>query len=127
PDRACIQKAKDWISDLTELPEVNKVYQGTVTKILDFGAFVEFIPGTEGLLHVSELSWEHVKDVNSVVKEGQKLEVKLVDIDERTGKFRLSLKALQEKPEGWTPPPPRENRGRQGGNDRRPRRDNARS
>lgn len=125
PDRACIQKAKDWISDLTELPEVDKVYQGTVTKILDFGAFIEFIPGTEGLLHVSELSWEHVKDVNSVVKEGQKLEVKLVDIDQRTGKFRLSLKALQEKPEGWTPPPARENRARSGGGrdnrERRPR------
>lgn len=132
PDRACIEKAKGWISDLTEAPEAGKVYSGKVTTVRDFGAFVEFLPSTEGLLHVSEWSWEHTKNIEDVVKEGDVVEVKLVEIDPRSGKFRLSRKALMDKPEGWTPPPPREDRprrgdgDRRGGGGRRPRRETAR-
>ncbi len=127
PDRACIEKAKGWISDLTEMPEEGKTYKGKITSVKDFGAFVEFLPSTEGLLHISEWSWEHTKSVEEVCKQGDEVEVKLVEIDPRTGKFRLSRKALMEKPEGWTPPPPREDRPRRDGGNRRrpPRRDHA--
>ncbi len=124
PDRACIEKAKGWISDLTEAPEEGKTYKGKVTTVRDFGAFVEFIPSTEGLLHVSEWSWDHTKNIEDVVKEGDEVEVKLVEIDPRTGKFRLSRKALMEKPEGWTPPA-REERPRRDNNRRPPRREHA--
>ena len=99
PDMASIEKAKGWISDLTELPEAGKTYHATVKAIKDFGAFVEFIPGTEGLVHISEWDWQHIANLNDVAKEGDKLEVKLVEIDQRTGKFRLSRKALIPEPE----------------------------
>jgi polyribonucleotide nucleotidyltransferase len=98
PDMASIEKAKGWISDLTELPEVGKVYHGTVKAIKEFGAFVEFIPGTEGLVHISEWDWAHVPSLDGVAKEGDKLDVKLIEVDQRTGKFRLSRKALLPEP-----------------------------
>ena len=93
-DMASIEKAKGWISDLTELPEVGKVYQGTIKAIKEFGAFVEFIPGTEGLVHISEWDWAHVPELSRIAKEGDRVEVKLIEVDQRTGKFRLSRKAL---------------------------------
>jgi polyribonucleotide nucleotidyltransferase len=101
PDLSSIEAARGWISDLTEQPEEGKVYKATVKGTQDFGAFCEFLPGIEGLLHISELKWDRVEKVEDVVKVGDKIEIKLVEIDPRTGKYRLSLKALQPKPEGW--------------------------
>ncbi len=98
PDMTSIEKAKGWISDLTEMPEVGKTYSATVKAIKDFGAFVEFIPGTEGLVHISEWDWSHVADLKQIAKEGDAIEVKLIDVDQRTGKFRLSRKALLPEP-----------------------------
>jgi polyribonucleotide nucleotidyltransferase len=100
PDMASIEKAKGWISDLTEMPEVGRTYEGTVKAIKEFGAFVEFIPGTEGLVHISEWAWQHIGDLSTVTKEGERLQVKLLEVDARTGKFRLSRKALLSQPEG---------------------------
>ncbi|GDY14076.1 polyribonucleotide nucleotidyltransferase [Planctomycetota bacterium] len=94
PDLASIEKAKGWISDLTEKPEVGKTYHGTVTSIKEFGAFVEFIPETEGLVHISEWDTGHVKSLEGIAKVGDAVDVKLIEVDERTGKFRLSRRAL---------------------------------
>jgi polyribonucleotide nucleotidyltransferase len=129
PDMTSIEKAKGWISDLTELPEVGKVYEGTIKAIKEFGAFVEFIPGTEGLVHISEWAWSHVADISQVAKEGDKFQVKLLEVDARTGKFRLSRKAMLEKPEGYVEGGSGERRSMGGGDrggrrdDRGPRRD----
>ncbi|MBA3687018.1 MAG: polyribonucleotide nucleotidyltransferase [Planctomycetes bacterium] len=117
PDMTSIEKAKGWISDLTELPEVGKEYPATIKAIKEFGAFVEFIPGTEGLVHISEWDWNHIQDLNSVAKEGDQLRVKLLEVDQRTGKFRLSRKALLPEPENREPRPP------QAEGDRPPRRE----
>ncbi len=97
PDLPSIEKAKGWISDLTEMPEAGKIYTGTVTSIKEFGAFVEFIPSTEGLVHISEWSHDRVDTLEGIAKVGEKLQVKLVEVDPRTGKFRLSRKALIEE------------------------------
>ncbi len=77
-----------------ERPEIGQVYQGKIKAILDFGAFVEFLPGKDGLLHISEIMWERVNDIHKVLSVGQEIEVKLIDIDSNTGKFRLSRKVL---------------------------------
>ena len=88
--------------------EEGKTYTGTVKSILDFGAFVEFMPGKEGLLHISEISWERLESMEACgIKEGDTVTVKLIEIDKKTGKFRLSMKALLEKPEGWEERAPR--------------------
>jgi polyribonucleotide nucleotidyltransferase len=122
PDLQSIEAAKGWITDLTELPEEGRVYKGKVTSIKDFGAFVEFMPGTEGLCHISEWAWERIDSMDKVAKQCDEIEVKLVEVDPRTGKFRLSRKALLEKPEGYVEPPPRESRPPRRDGDRRPRR-----
>lgn len=119
PDRASIEAARGWISDLTEAPEEGKVYKGVITSVKDFGAFVEFIPGTEGLVHISEWAWERVDTMDSVAKSGEKLEVKLIEIDPRTNRFRLSRKALLEKPEGYVEPEKSDRPPRRDGGDRR--------
>jgi len=124
PDMVSIEKAKGWISDLTEMPEVGKIYSGVVKAIKDFGAFVEFIPGTEGLVHISEWMHGHVNNLNDVAKEGEKCQVKLIEVDARTGKFRLSRKALlEESPEDKARRAERAARGPEHGDDRGPRRD----
>jgi polyribonucleotide nucleotidyltransferase len=125
PDMASIEKAKGWISDLTELPEVGKIYNGVVKAIKDFGAFVEFIPGTEGLVHISEWDHSHIVNLNDVAKEGDKVQVKLIEVDARTGKFRLSRKALiEESDEQKARRAERAaQRAEHGGDDRGPRRD----
>ena len=97
PDLPAIEKAKAWISDLTEMPEAGRVYTGRITSIKEFGAFVEFIPQTEGLVHISEWSHDHVATLEGIAKTGDTLQVKLVEVDPRTGKFRLSRKALIEE------------------------------
>ncbi len=124
PNEKQAQEAIDIINGLTEEPEIGKVYNGRVKKITDFGAFVEIIPGIEGLLHISEVAWERTDSMEGVMKEGEIIEVKLVDM-ERNGKMRLSKKALLPKPEGWEPPPRREpsssNNNNRRRNDRGPR------
>ena len=103
------------IKAITTVPEVGKVYTGKVISILEFGAFVEILPGKEGLLHVSELDWKKVDKVEDIVKVGEQVTVKLLEIDERSGKMRLSRKALIEKPEGYVEP---ERKPRPANNDR---------
>jgi polyribonucleotide nucleotidyltransferase len=93
-----VDAAVEQINRIVEVPEVGKVYKGTVKSIVSFGAFVEIIPGREGLLHISEIDWKRIESVDSVLKEGQEVEVKLIDIDKQTGNLRLSRKALIPKP-----------------------------
>ncbi len=115
------------IKAIVAMPEVGETYKGKVRSILDFGAFVEFMPGKDGLLHISEISWERLADMEaSGIKEGDEVTVKLLKIDPKTGKYRLSMRALQEKPEGWTEPerrPRGERPHRHDGEGRMPRRD----
>ena len=124
-----MDKALAMINAIVELPEEGKTYTGTVRSILDFGAFVEFMPHKDGLLHISEISWDRIPDMEaSGIKEGDTVEVKLIEIDKKTGKYRLSMRALLPKPEGYVERErqPRENRGDRGprrNNDRGPRRD----
>jgi polyribonucleotide nucleotidyltransferase len=92
-----LQKAKDIISRLTEEVEVGKVYTGTVRKIMDFGAFVEVLPGTDGLVHISQLAHHRVKAVSDEVAEGDQILVKVLEID-RQGKIRLSRKEVLPAP-----------------------------
>jgi polyribonucleotide nucleotidyltransferase len=106
-----IEAAKARIKAITAMPEVGEVYKGKVKSVVSFGAFVEILPGKEGLLHVSEMDWARVENAEDFTKEGAELEVKLIDIDQKTGKFKLSRKVLLPKPEGYVERPPRENRG----------------
>ncbi|MDE6144337.1 MAG: S1 RNA-binding domain-containing protein, partial [Muribaculaceae bacterium] len=120
-NKESIDKALAMINAIVELPEEGKVYDGTVRSIMDFGAFVEFMPHRDGLLHISEISWNRLESMDqSGIKEGDKVRVKLIEIDKKTGKYRLSMKALMEKPEGYVE---REARPRREGNDRGPRRE----
>ena len=131
-NKPAIDKALDMINAIVELPEEGKVYSGKVRSILEFGAFVEFMPNRDGLLHISEISWERLENMEaSGLKEGDQVEVKLIEIDKKTGKYRLSMRALQPKPEGYVEREraPRGERPRREGGDRnergerRPRRD----
>ncbi len=111
------------IKQIIAVPEVDKVYTGKVRSILEFGAFVEFMPGHDGLLHISEISWNRLDDMEaSGLHEGDEVTVKLIEIDKKTGKFRLSMRALQEKPEGYEEHR-QERRPRREGGDRAPRRE----
>ena len=98
-DQESAEAAKARIKAITAVPEIGEVYLGTVKNITNFGAFIEIIPNKEGLLHISEIDWKHIKDVESVLKTGDKVKVKLLDIDSRTGKLKLSRKVLLPKPE----------------------------
>ena len=93
--QSAMQACLEIIESIIEEPELNKIYKGTVVKIVDFGAFVNILPGKDGLLHISEISNERVEDVSSVLEEGQEIEVKLVGFDR--GKMKLSAKVLIEK------------------------------
>ena len=117
-DKEAMDKALNWIKGITTVPEAGQVYHGKVVSIQDFGAFVEILPGKEGLLHISEMAWKKTEKVEDVVKLGDEVDVKLLDIDEKTGKMRLSMKALQPKPEGYVEPVrrPRPTSDRPGGN-----------
>ena len=137
-DRDALDKALAWIEGICAVPEVGTVYHGKVVSILDFGAFVEILPGKEGLLHVSEIAWEKTENVSDVLKVGDEVDVKLLEIDEKTGKMRLSMRALQDKPEGYVEPERRprgprddrrggERRDDRRGNDRRAPRDDRRN
>ncbi len=99
-DKNGIEAAKSRIRAITAVPEIGSVYEGKVKNIMDFGAFVEFMPGKDGLLHISEITWDRLETMKGVFNEGDKIKVKLIDVDKKTGKFRLSKKALEPKPEG---------------------------
>jgi polyribonucleotide nucleotidyltransferase len=92
-------KAVSMVRSIVTVPEVGEVYEGKVKNIQAFGAFVEFLPGKDGLLHISEISWDRIDTMDGVFKEGEKVKVKLVEVDKKTGKFRLSAKVLLPKPE----------------------------
>ena len=100
PSKESMDLAKSKIRAIVAMPEVGEVYRGKVKSILPFGAFVEILPGKDGLLHVSELDWKRVEHVEEYLKVGDEVEVKLLEIDQKTGKLRLSRKALLPKPEG---------------------------
>ena len=120
-DAAGIDAALARIKAIVAQPEEGEIYEGTVRSILDFGAFVEFMPGRDGLLHISEISWNRLDSMDqSGLKEGDKVKVKLIEIDKKTGKYRLSMRVLTEKPEGYVE---REARPRREGGDRGPRRE----
>ncbi|MCQ2466185.1 MAG: polyribonucleotide nucleotidyltransferase [Clostridia bacterium] len=119
PDLEKAEKAKAIIKGIISDPEVGTVYEGTVTRLMDFGAFVEFIPGKEGLVHISKLAWNRVEKVEDVVKEGDKVQVKLIEIDSQ-GRLNLSIRDTLPKPEGYVEEEPRkreprQNRERRGG------------
>jgi len=94
-----LDKALAWIKGLVAMPEVGEVYEATVKGIKEFGAFVEFLPKKEGLLHISEISWKRLDTMEGIFKEGDRVKVKLIGIDHKTGKFKLSRKVLMPKPE----------------------------
>ncbi|MBR0321100.1 MAG: S1 RNA-binding domain-containing protein [Bacteroidales bacterium] len=124
-DKESMDKAISWINGITAVPEVDAVYHGKIVSILEFGAFVEILPGKEGLLHVSEIDWKKTEKVEDVLAIGDEVDVKLLEIDAKTGKMRLSRKALIEKPEGYVEPE-RKPRGGDRGPRREERRDNGR-
>ncbi len=99
-----LDRALAWINGLVAAPIVGDTYDGTVKSIKEFGAFVEFLPKKEGLLHISEISWKRLETMDGIFKEGDKVKVKLLEIDQRTGKFKLSRKALMPKPEAQPKP-----------------------
>ena len=94
-----LDKAVRWVKGITAVPNVGDVYEGPVKGIKEFGAFVEFMPGKQGLLHISEISWKRLETMDGLFKEGDMVKVKLVGLDPKTGKFKLSRKALMPKPE----------------------------
>ncbi len=98
-DNEAVKKALDIIKGLTTEPEVGAVYKGTVSRVVDFGAFIEILPGTDGLLHVSEMAHERVEKVTDVMKEGDPVDVKVISVD-RDGKIRLTRRELLPFPEG---------------------------
>ncbi|MCK5029516.1 MAG: S1 RNA-binding domain-containing protein, partial [Bacteroidales bacterium] len=105
-DKDVIDAALARVNGITEVPEVNKVYQGKVKSIVAFGAFVEILPGKEGLLHISEIEWRRLDKVEEVLKEGDDIEVKVIEVDKRNGKLKLSRKALLPRPEKKDKPKP---------------------
>ena len=115
PDKASIDAALAKIRAIVAIPEVGETYEAKVVSIMPYGCFVEFMAGREGLLHISEIAWKRLETVEEAgLKEGDTITVKLLDIDEKTGKFRLSHRVLEEKPEGWEDRPARRPR-REGG------------
>ncbi|HNW49451.1 MAG TPA: polyribonucleotide nucleotidyltransferase [Prolixibacteraceae bacterium] len=128
-----IEAALQKVRNIVAIPEVGKVYNGTVKSIVAFGAFIEILPGKDGLLHVSEIDWQRHEKVEEVLKEGDKVDVQLIGVEEKTGKLKLSRRVLLPKPEGYVEPPKREggdrphhdggNRNRNDRNDRGNRND----
>ena len=127
PNKDSIDAAVAKIRAIVAIPEVGEVYDAKVVSIMPYGCFVEFMPGKEGLLHISEIAWKRLESVEEAgIKEGDTIQVKLLEIDEKTGKFRLSHRVLEEKPEGWEERParrPRREGNGEGHAPHRPRRD----
>ena len=123
PNKESIDAAVAKIRAIVAIPEVGEVYDAKVVSIMPYGCFVEFMPGKEGLLHISEIAWKRLETVEEAgIKEGDTIQVKLLEIDEKTGKFRLSHRVLEEKPEGWEDRPARRQRREGGEAGRAPRR-----
>ena len=121
-NKESIEAAVARIKAITAVPEEGQVYTGKVVSILEFGAFVEFMAGRDGLLHISEISWDRLENMEaSGLHEGDEVTVKLIEIDKKTGKFRLSMRALQDKPEGYDERKQGGNRGPRPGGNRGPR------
>ena len=119
PDKESIDAALSKIRAIVAVPEVGEIYEGTVRSVMPYGCFVEIMPGKDGLLHISEIDWKRLETVEEAgIKEGDKLQVKLLDIDPKTGKYKLSRRVLLEKPEGYIE---RERRPRGERGERRPR------
>ena len=112
PNKESIDAAVAKIRAIVAIPEVGEVYDAKVISIMPYGCFVEFMPGKEGLLHISEIAWKRLETVEEAgIKEGDHITVKLLEIDEKTGKFRLSHRVLEEKPEGYEERPARRRGG----------------
>ncbi len=110
-NKATIDAAIRAIKSIVAVPEIGEIYEGKISSIMPYGAFVEFMPGKDGLLHISEIDWKRLETVEQAgLKEGDPINVKLVDIDAKTGKFKLSRKVLLPKPEGYEERPPRPER-----------------
>ena len=132
PNKDSIDAALGKIKAIVAVPEIGEVYEGTVRSIMPYGCFVEILPGKDGLLHISEIDWKRLETVEEAgIKEGDKIKVKLLEIDPKTGKYKLSRRVLLDKPEGYVEPqrrprgdrrPRREGDRRDG--ERRPRREN---
>jgi polyribonucleotide nucleotidyltransferase len=99
-DKEGLVKAVNWVKGIVAVPEVGEVYESKVKSIMPYGAFVEFLPGKQGLLHISEVSWKRLETMEGVMNEGDTVKVKLIGLDPKTGKFKLSRKVLMPKPEG---------------------------
>jgi polyribonucleotide nucleotidyltransferase len=123
-------KVLDKIKRIVAIPEVGEIYKGKVKNIQPFGAFIEIIPNQDGLLHISEIAWERLEKVEDALKVGDEVEVKLIEVDPKTGKLKLSRRVLLPKPEGYVErkPEPRPDRGDRGdrGGDRDRDRDRGR-
>lgn len=98
--KEAVDKAVAWVRGITAVPQIGDVYEGPVKGIKEFGAFVEFMPGKQGLLHISEISWKRLETMEGLFNEGDMVKVKLVGLDPKTGKFKLSRKVLMPRPEG---------------------------
>ena len=102
PDKDSIEAAVSKIKAIVAIPEVGEIYEGTVRSIMPYGCFVEIMPGKDGLLHISEIEWKRLETVEDAgIKEGDKIKVKLMEIDPKTGKYKLSHRVLEPKPEGY--------------------------
>lgn len=99
PAKEGLDRAVAWIKGIVAMPEVGEEYESKVKSIMPYGAFVEFMPGKQGLLHISEVSWKRLENLDGILKEGDTVRVKLMGIDNKTGKFKLSRKALIPKPD----------------------------
>jgi polyribonucleotide nucleotidyltransferase len=109
-NKESLDQAVAWVKSIVSVPEIGDVYEGTVKGIKEFGAFVEFLPGKQGLLHISEIMWKRLENMDNVFNEGDKVKVKLIGVDPKTGKFKLSRKALIPKPQSNpTPQQPSDN------------------
>ena len=116
-NKECIDQAIRMIKAIVAVPEVGEVYKGKVRSIMPYGAFVEFLPGRDGLLHISEIDWKRLETVEEAgLKEGDDIDVKLLDIDPKTGKFKLSHKVLVPKPENYTERPERHRKEKKSNN-----------
>lgn len=122
-EQTAMDDALGRVRQIVAQPEVGEVYDGKVKSITPFGAFIEFMPGKEGLLHISEISWTRLESMDGVLEAGEEVKIKLVEVDQRSGKFRLSRKVLLPKPEGYVERPRKSDGGkRRDGGNRKPRR-----
>ncbi|MDE5637829.1 MAG: S1 RNA-binding domain-containing protein, partial [Alistipes sp.] len=124
PDKAALDGALARVKAIAAVPEVGETYTGKIRSIVAFGAFVEILPGKDALLHISEIDYKRFETMDETgLKEGDMIEVKLIGVDPKTNKLKLSHKALLPKPEGWVEREPRERRPREERGERRDRGD----